>query len=62
MNIRRQKERQTGRQDIPTSPDCISREIYVTDNLVKHSPVFQESWIIHINKFILPFLVHSSIF
>jgi len=45
MNIRRQKERQTGKQDIPTSPDCISREIYVTDNLIEYSSVFQKSWI-----------------
>jgi len=44
MNIRRQKERQTGKQDIPTSPDdCISREIYVADNLIEHSYVFQKS-------------------
>jgi len=42
MNIRRQKERQTGKQDIPTSPDCISQEIYVTDNPIEHSSVFQK--------------------
>ena len=60
MNIRRQKERQTCKQDIPTSPDdSISREIYVIDNLIEHSFNEAES---DIKKFILSFLVHSSIF